>query len=83
MNWDQVEGQWLQAKGHVKSQWSKLTDDDLQNVAGKKMVLIGKLQARYGVLKDDAEKQVDEWLSKLSLGASKIKSSIEKGAKSS
>lgn len=65
MNWDQIEGQWHQLKGQVKSKWSKLTDDDLQNVAGKKDMLIGRLQSRYGVLKDDAERQVDEWISKL------------------
>jgi uncharacterized protein YjbJ (UPF0337 family) len=66
MNWDQIEGQWQQLTGHVKSRWAKLTDDDLGNVAGKKDQLVGKLQERYGILKEDAEKQVDTWLLKLS-----------------
>lgn len=66
MNWDQVAGQWKQWKAHAKSKWSKLTDDDLQNVAAKKDALIGKLQERYGIFKDEAEKQVDEWLHHLS-----------------
>lgn len=66
MNWDQVEGQWHQVAGQVKSRWGKLTDDDVKFVAGKRMVLLGKLQERYGVLKDDAEKQIDEWLSTMS-----------------
>ena len=65
MNWTQLEGQWQQFTGHVKSTWAKLTDDDLQNVAGKKDQLVGKVQERYGVLKEDAEKQVDEWMAKV------------------
>jgi uncharacterized protein YjbJ (UPF0337 family) len=64
MNWEQIEGQWLQLAGKVKSQWGKLTDDDLVNVAGKKDQLIGKLQERYGILKHDAEKQVNQWIAK-------------------
>jgi uncharacterized protein YjbJ (UPF0337 family) len=65
MNWDQIEGKWHQVKGSLKSQWGKLTDDDLQNVGGKKERLVGGIQERYGVLKDEAEKQVDAWLAKM------------------
>lgn len=65
MNWEQIEGQWQQLTGSLKSQWGKLTDDDLANAAGKKDRLIGKLQERYGILKEDAEKQVDHWIAKL------------------
>jgi uncharacterized protein YjbJ (UPF0337 family) len=66
MNWDQVSGQWQQFTGEVKSKWAKLTDDDVKAVGGKRDVLIGKLQQHYGVLKDEAEKQVDTWIAKLS-----------------
>jgi len=62
MNWEQIEGQWLQLAGKAKSQWGKLTDDDLADVAGKKDQLIGKLQVRYGILKEVAEKQVSTWI---------------------
>lgn len=65
MNWDQIKGQWLQFKGQAKSKWGKLTDDDVANISGKKDQLVGRIQERYGILKDEAEKQVDEWLSKL------------------
>ena len=65
MNWNQVEGQWNQFKGQLKSKWAKLTDHDLENVAGKKDQLVGKLQEHYGILKEDAEKQLDEWIAKL------------------
>jgi uncharacterized protein YjbJ (UPF0337 family) len=66
MNWSELEGQWSQVTGNLKSQWGKLTDDDLKTVAGKKDVLLGKLQERYGILKEDAEKQADAWLAKFS-----------------
>jgi uncharacterized protein YjbJ (UPF0337 family) len=68
MNWTQIEGQWKQVAGQVKSQWAKLTDDDLKNIAGKREQLIGKLQEHYGVLKDDAEKQIDTWIAKVKPG---------------
>lgn len=65
MNWTQIEGQWKQVAGQIKSQWAKLTDDDLKNIAGKREQLIGKLQEHYGVLKGDAEKQIDKWIAKV------------------
>jgi len=61
MNWDRIAGNWKQAKGKVKEQWGKLTDDDLDNVAGKRDQLVGKIQNAYGIGKDEAEKQMNEW----------------------
>jgi uncharacterized protein YjbJ (UPF0337 family) len=61
MNWDQVEGQWKQLKGSVKQQWGKLTDDDLDVISGKKDELLGKLQQRYGIQRDEAKRQADQW----------------------
>jgi uncharacterized protein YjbJ (UPF0337 family) len=66
MNWNRIEGQWHQLTGQLKSEWAKLTDDDLKHVAGKKDQLVGKLQEHYGILKDDAEKQIDKWIARLS-----------------
>ena len=65
MNWNQIEGQWLQMVGNVKTQWGKLTDDDIKIVAGKRDQLIGKVQERYGILRAEAEEQVSEWSSKV------------------
>jgi uncharacterized protein YjbJ (UPF0337 family) len=62
MNWDQIEATWKQVKGDIRSKWAKLTDDDVELIGGKKDTLIGKLQERYGYLKDDAERAVDEWI---------------------
>lgn len=58
MNWDIVEGNWKQFKGSVKTQWGKLTDDQLDVIAGKREQLAGKVQEVYGVSRDEAEKQV-------------------------
>jgi uncharacterized protein YjbJ (UPF0337 family) len=57
MNWDQVAGNWKQFKGVVREKWGKLTDDDLDVVAGKRDQLLGKIQERYGITKEEAEKE--------------------------
>jgi uncharacterized protein YjbJ (UPF0337 family) len=62
MNWDQVEGKWKQLRGKVQEKWGKLTNDDLDRIAGRREVFIGKLQERYGIAKEEAQKQADEWL---------------------
>lgn len=61
MNWDQIEGKWKQASGKVKEKWGKLTDDDLQLIKGKRDQLVGRVQERYGIAKEEAERQVDEF----------------------
>lgn len=63
MNWDQVAGNWKQFKGQVKQQWGKLTDDDLQQVDGKREELVGRIQERYGLEKDKAERELDDFFS--------------------
>lgn len=61
MDWNRVEGNWKQLKGRAKQQWGKLTDDDLTYAAGRRDQLAGKIQERYGIARDAAQKQVDEW----------------------
>jgi uncharacterized protein YjbJ (UPF0337 family) len=61
MNWDRIEGNWKQVKGKVQQQWGKLTNDDLDLVKGRREELAGKLQERYGLAKDAAERQIDDW----------------------
>jgi uncharacterized protein YjbJ (UPF0337 family) len=61
MNWDTIEGKWKQFTGSARKRWGKLTDDDLQQIAGKRDQLIGKLQERYGWSRDRAERDLKEW----------------------
>jgi uncharacterized protein YjbJ (UPF0337 family) len=66
MNWTIVEGKWAQLTGNLKSTWGKFTDSDITQLSGKRDHLVGLVQERYGVAKDDAEKQVDAWATKAS-----------------
>ena len=62
MNEDTFKGQWMQLKGKVREQWGKLTDDDLDQIQGRSEQLIGKLQNRYGIARDEAQRQFDAWM---------------------
>lgn len=61
MNWDQIQGKWKQIKGQGQQKWGDLTDDDLDVIGGKREELVGRVQERYGVAKEVAEKQVKEF----------------------
>ncbi|WP_373280294.1 CsbD family protein [Palleronia aestuarii] len=62
MNWDQVEGNWKQFKGRAQEKWGRLTDDDTDVAAGDRERFEGILQERYGKTKEEARREVDEWL---------------------
>ena len=62
MNEDILQGKWAQLKGKVKEQWGKLTDDEIELLDGKKDQLVGKVQERYGIARDQAARDVDNWL---------------------
>jgi uncharacterized protein YjbJ (UPF0337 family) len=61
MDWDEIGAKWMQLKGSVKQHWGKFTDDDLDYVAGTRDRLIGRLQEKYGITTQEAERQADEW----------------------
>jgi uncharacterized protein YjbJ (UPF0337 family) len=56
--WEKMKGSWSQTKGAVKEQWGKLTDDDLLEIEGRRDQLVGKIQTRYGITREEAERQV-------------------------
>jgi uncharacterized protein YjbJ (UPF0337 family) len=62
MNWDQVSGKWSQVKGDIRQKWGKLTDNDLEVAAGSKDKFVGRIQERYGIAKEEAQQQLDDWL---------------------
>jgi len=61
MNWDRIEGNWVEFKGKVRTRWGKLTNDDLDVIGGKREQLLGVLQNRYGVARDELEREVKEF----------------------
>lgn len=67
MNWEQISGRWKQWTGKAKEKWGKLTDDDLTVIAGKRDQLAGLLQERYGYAKEQADKEIDEFVRELKL----------------
>lgn len=62
MNWDQLQGKWKQSKGQFREKWGKLTDDDLDVIAGKRDQLVGRIQERYGLAKEVAQEQADAFV---------------------
>ena len=62
MNSDQLQGQWLQLKGSIKQQWGKLTDDDLIYIGGTRDNLVGRIQERYGIVREEADRRVKQWM---------------------
>lgn len=64
MNWNHIEGKWKEFRGELRQEWGKLTDDDLDVVAGKREALVGRLQQRYGYEKDRAEGAIDRFLAR-------------------
>jgi uncharacterized protein YjbJ (UPF0337 family) len=83
MNSDQFEGKWKQLKGSVKQRWAKLTDDDVTGLSGKRDELVGKLQERYGITREQAQREADEWASAANddLGATTTRTGSASGGK--
>lgn len=64
MNWDRIEGNWKRLKGKVRAQWGRLTDDELEQIGGKRDKLAGSLQESYGIAQDEAENQIQDFAAK-------------------
>lgn len=64
MNADELKGKWEQFKGKLREKWSKLNDDDWQQVKGDKEKLVGKIQEKYGIGKEQAEKELHDFFNK-------------------
>ena len=63
--WDQIEGNWHKFKGKIREKWGDFTDDEIDEMNGRREYLIGKLQSKYGWDKDRAEREADDWSSHL------------------
>ena len=69
MSLDILKGQWKQVKGSIKNKWGRLTEDDLLQLEGDRDKLVGKIQEKYGIGKQEALKQVDEFQASLAGGS--------------
>ena len=65
MNWEQVEGKWDQVRGRIRTQWGKLTDDDLEKSEGRRERIVGKIRERYGAAKEEVENKLDALIDRL------------------
>ena len=65
MNKEQIEGNWMQLKGEIKRKWGLLTDDEITASEGRAEILVGKLQEHYGLVKEEAHREFDEFLNKV------------------
>ena len=65
MNWNQVENDWVRLRGRVGRRWGRLTEAELVDAAGRRIDMLGLLQARYGRTWLDAERELDDWAGKL------------------
>ena len=63
--WNRIQGNWKQITGSVRQQWGKLTDDDVAQANGQREKLAGKIQERYGISQQEANRQIDEWADNL------------------
>lgn len=63
---DVLEGQWKQVKGEIQKQWGKLTDDEIDQIEGSRTKLVGKIQEKYGRTRNEAERELDEFIANLS-----------------
>ena len=61
MNWDEIKGKWKQFSGKAKQEWGKLTDDDMERIAGRRDKMIGIIQEKYGIAREEATKKVDKF----------------------
>lgn len=66
MNWDQIVGNWKQAKGSIQERWGELTDDEVDQMEGNREQLEGKIQEKYGKSKEEAKEEVDRFLNDMS-----------------
>jgi uncharacterized protein YjbJ (UPF0337 family) len=62
MNTDEIAGKWKEMKGKARAKWGDITDDDWDRIEGKREQIVGLVQQKYGRAREDAEREVDEWM---------------------
>jgi uncharacterized protein YjbJ (UPF0337 family) len=62
MGWDQLQTKWAQMRGQLRHRWGRLTEDDLDVIAGHRDTFVGRVQERYSVDREEAQRRIEEWL---------------------
>lgn len=62
MNWDEIIGKWNQLKGRAQAKWGDITDDEWDSIEGRREELVGLVQEHYGQAREEAEREVDNWM---------------------
>ena len=81
MNWDRIEGNWKQFIGHARQQWGRITEDELDIIAGRRDTLAGQIQEVYGITKDEVETQLVNWQKGLLEISKSTDATVRPGAK--
>jgi uncharacterized protein YjbJ (UPF0337 family) len=62
MNWDQLRTRWPQMRVQLRHRWGRLTEEDLDVIAGQRDVFLGRVEERYSIDREEAQKRIEEWL---------------------
>jgi uncharacterized protein YjbJ (UPF0337 family) len=62
MNWNDLQAKWTQMRGALRHRWGRLTEDDLDVIAGHRDIFISRVQERYSVDRAEAEQRIVEWM---------------------
>ena len=61
MDWDRISGNWAHWRSRIRERWSRLTNDELDSVAGRRDLLVGQIKKAYGLESGEAERQLRNW----------------------
>ena len=61
MDWDRISGNWAHWRGRIRERWGRLTNDELDLVAGRREQLVRRIQSAYGIAKEEADRQLRNW----------------------
>lgn len=62
MNWDRLQANWQQMRGPLRHRWGRLTEDDLDVIAGQRDIFVGRVRERYSIDTEEARQRIEEWL---------------------
>jgi len=77
MDWDRISGNWAHWRGRIRERWGRLTNDELDVIAGRREQLVGRIQSAYGIQKVEAERQLRNWQRNLEVEVEQAELSLD------